>query len=957
MTTDTVRHNSTERGLRALCLSALLVFSVVVAPVTLSGLGAAANDAGNASVSVQTPTDRTVVQSDDTLDVAYTDTGDVPDRLDVTLDADDGEHSYVYTVAASQYVNDGELVSVTVDLDDAADTLPDDQYTVNVTATDATGDTRSDETEAVVIVDDTAPKVTFEALNRTDDLAAGDDVNVTFTLADASNVTSAAVAFRQAGSSAATVDLGSFTPGEDGTEYTRTVTVPDSLADNTDYQVAVTATDERGQTGEATSQPTILDVNAERPTVTSVEGDVNASTIYLKFSESVVAADGTFDATEFDYVDTNGDGADSITDVEQTAPSEVALTLNETLTAAELDTDAVSVASLSVVDTDALTGDDDGRYVPATTTTITDETAPPVSAFPLPISLANVDSYAVEIGTTDEPTDVTLEAVGPNGTSVSNATTDVTGTTTLTVNTSDLDDGLVTVFANATDPAGNEGVSETVVSRDTVRPTVVEARGSVGATSLQLTFSESVSVDASAVSVDAAGVSVQSVSADGLTATVTLTEALPASALDDTPATVTVSAPGADRVGNTFADEQQSLTAGNLVDLRASADGDAVTVTVATKNDIDSVVGDGVDVVEQNRELVSADSFTLDSRFTTTLTAEDFTETTTNVYEATVRVDDDDEYTVAGVGRTETVVVDTSDPTVVDAAVVGVSSDAQLDQSRNTTRLRVLFDEPVQAGAISPSHISIDGFDGDIVAVQTAGAFGAVEVVVEGHVQTADDPTVGVAGGTYADEAGTIGLGVSTTLHTDVLELSEGTNFVSVPAASGGLSVEELPTESVDAIFTYNAATQSFESYDPDAPENDFTTLEGGQGYIVEMDTDATVAINVPSVPSGQAPPNAQQLHEGYNLVGHYQEDDQSVPVALSSVFAGESGTFSDTVFRLLRQDEGSDGYVYDSYRAGEFAVMERGEAYWVFVSDDQVYTGAPFGSEGPRLVNLNESE
>lgn len=956
MTTGTTRQDSTEQGLRALYLSALLVFSVVVTPVALSGLGAAANDAGNASLSVQTPTDRTVVGSDETLRVEYTDSGDVPERLEVTLDADDGEHRYVYTVAESQYVNDGELVSVTLDLDEVTDTLADDQYTVNVTAGDGTGDTRSDETGAVVVVDDAAPQVTFEGLNRTDDLAAGDAVNVTFTLADASNAT-AAVAFRQDGSTVATIDVGSFTPGEDGTEYTRTVTVPDSLADNTDYQVAVTATDERGQTGEAASVPTILDVNAERPTVTGVGGAVNTSTLFVTFSEPVVAADGTFDTTEFDYVDVNDGGADAITGVTQTTPTQVTLTLNETLTAAELDTDAISVAPLSVVDTDALTGADDGRYVPATTTNVTDETAPSVTALPRPISIANADSYAVEIETTREPTNTTLKLIGPNGTSVSNETTDVTGTTTLTVNTSDFDDGSVTVFTNATDPAGNEQTRDYTVTRDTTLPTVVEARGSVGATSLRLTFSEFVSVGASAVSIDAAGVSVQAVDAEGVTATVTLNESLPASALDDTPATVTVSAPAADRVGNTISQGEQSLTAGDLVELRTSTDDDEITVTVATEGDLDAAVGDGISVVEQNRELVSADSFVLAPRFTTTLTAEDFTETGTNVYEATVRVDDDDEYTVAGVGRTETVVVDTSDPTVVDAAVVGVSSDAQLDQSRNTTRLRVLFDEPVQAGAISPSDISIDAFDGDIVAVQPAGAFGAVEVVVEGHVQTADDPEVAVAGGTYADEAGTIGLDVSTTLHTDVLELSTGTNFVSVPAASGGLPVDALPTEKIDAIFTYNATTQSFESYDPDARENDFTTLEGGQGYIVEMNADATVAVNVPSVPSGQAPPNAQQLREGYNLVGHYQEDEQSAPVALSSVFAGESGTFSDTVFRLLRQSDGSNGYTYESYRAGDFTVMERGEAYWVFVSDDQVYTGAPFGSEGPQLVNVSEDE
>ncbi len=431
---------------------------------------------------------------------------------------------------------------------------------------------------------------------------------------------------------------------------------------------------------------------------------------------------------------------------------------------------------------------------------------------------------------------------------------------------------------------------------------------------------------------------------------------VPESALGDTPATVNVTAPGSDGVGNTFPADgsTQSLTAADLVELRTAADGDTITVTVATDDEIDSVV-DEISVVEQNRELASADGFALEPRFEATVTAADFETVSAGVYEATVEVGDDDVYRIDGVGRSDTVVVDTAAPTVVDAAVVGVSSDAQQDDSRNTTRLRVLFDQPVRAGAILPGDLRVDGFDGDVVAVQEAGPFGAVEVVVEGDVQTAGEPTVELAGGTYADESGQLGGDTSTTLHTDILELSAGTNFVSVPAASGGLSVEALPTERVDAVFAYNATTGSFESYDPDARENDFTTLEGGKGYIVEMDANATVAVNVPSVPTGKAPPNAQQLGEGYNLIGHYQEDEQTVPVALESVFAGESGNFSDTVFRLLGQADGTADYEYDSYRAGEFVVMERGEAYWVFVTDEQVYTETPFGSDGPQIVHVGE--
>jgi hypothetical protein len=930
----------------------LLITSVFGSTVALTGAAVAGNDAGN--VSIQSPSDRAVVQSNDTMTVEFTDSGSVPESLTVNLTADGGEHVYSYTVDESQYVNDGELVSVTLDLDSEVAALTDDQYAVNVTATAANGDTRSDQTAEIVVIDDDAPGVTFGSLNETNDVAPGDDLDVTFTLSDAANVSSAAVEFRQNGTTVSNVSLGNFTPGEDGTEYTETITVPSEIADNEDYTVAVTATDESGHSAADTSAANILDVNADRPTVESVDADVNSSTVVITFSEPVVAKDGSFGTDEFTYVDNDGEGADSITSVTQTAPSEITLTVNATINASELGTDAVSVAALSVADLDGESGADDPRYAPSSTTTLSDVTKPTVSASPSDIDISNNASYTVTIDTTDEPTDVTLTVEGPEGTTVSNSSSDVVGSVTLTVDTSSLADGDVTVTAEATDTAGNTGESVTTVTRDTTRPTITSAKTNVGVSQIEVTFSEPVSgVLASSVSVDIDGVSVASVEvgADPTTATLHLTGTVPDSALDESPATVSVTAAVTDGVGNEFADDNgQTLTSGDLVDLRASADGDEITVTVATQKKLGSILGSGVTVVEQNRELVSAESFELESRFTTTLTAADFSEVESDVYQATVQVSDDDVYEIDGAGRSEQVVVDTSTPSVVDAAILDVTSDAQLDDSRNTTRIRVVFDEPVQADLLSPQYLDIEGFSGDIVAVQDAGPFGAVEILVEGDLQTGDSPSVSLTPGSFADEAGNIGMRVSTSIHTDILELSEGTNFVSVPAASGGLSVEELPTEKIDVIFRYNAETQSFESYDPDAFENDFTTLEGGKGYIIEMESDATVPVNVPNVPSGQSPPNAQQLQEGYNLVGHYQEDQQSVPVALSSVFAGESGNFTDTVFRLLKQEDGSSSYEYASYRSGEFEVMERGEAYWIFVSDDQVYTETPFGADGPQV-------
>jgi hypothetical protein len=377
-----------------------------------------------------------------------------------------------------------------------------------------------------------------------------------------------------------------------------------------------------------------------------------------------------------------------------------------------------------------------------------------------------------------------------------------------------------------------------------------------------------------------------------------------------------------------------------------------VTVQVVTASNISDAV-DTLQVREDNIEFAQLEGFTLDERFTTEVDATDFTETEPGVYRATVQTPEDDTYTVSGLVegalQSDQVAVNTSLPEPVDSTILSVTSEAQLDDTRDTTRLRVLFDEPINAAGISPNDVSIEGLDGEIVAVQDAGLLGAVEIIVEGDLQTSDSPDVTIAGDSYTDLSGASGVeDGSTVVHTDVLQLSGGVNFVSVPAASGSLEITELPLDNIESISRFNAETNSFEVFVPGAPNNPFSTLDGGEGYIIRLEdgTSANVGINVANEPTGEGGPNTVALSEGLNLVGHYQEDQQSVTTALSSVTAGEDGQFTDTVFTVLRQDEETGGFTYESFRAGEFSTMEDGEAYFVFVTDNQTYTEARFESD-----------
>lgn len=511
----------------------------------------------------------------------------------------------------------------------------------------------------------------------------------------------------------------------------------------------------------------------------------------------------------------------------------------------------------------------------------------------------------------------------------------------------------LTVESTATDAAGNP-VTGSVTIDDTTGPSVISATAAVGETSIVVETSEPLGAEETTASTftytdESGGDATTVTGVEELSATeFRLTLDSPVSPADTGTDTVSLAAGVSDLAGNERLNAPFVLEGvGDVPDLRLSADDTTLTVTVVSDQPIADTLGGPVSVAETNREFTAVEGFELEDRFTESISPDSFTEQSAGVYTATVEAPEDSSYTASALvgeaDQTATAVVDTEAPAPTDAVLLGVSSAAQLDDTRNTPRVRVLFSEPIDASEVSPNDVSIEGFNGDIVAVQSAGAFGALEIVLEGELQTGNAPDVTIAGDSYTDLAGTAGeSGGATTIHTDVLDLEEGINFVSVPAASGGLNVEALPTENIESISRYDAADSEFDVYVPGAPDNSFTQLAGGEGYVVRMTADASVPINVNNEPAGADAPNSVDLSEGYNLVGHFQEDEQAVEIALSSVTADQDSSFEDVVFRVLRQDESADGFSYESYRADEFDDLERGEAYFVFVTSDQSYTEAP---------------
>ncbi|WP_396611602.1 surface glycoprotein [Haloferax sp. S1W] len=1022
------------------------------------------NSSAAPDLQVVSPNNQTIVESDDLLDVTYGYVEDVPDNITATkITLTDGQHtSYTYAVDKTEYVA-GATVTVPLDLDKPAGNLTDGAYDVEVAVTNESGHTETARTTSpVVVVNDEAPTIDNASVtSTTTDIAPNSTLNITYDYGPAPNASNVTVWVvddeSTANFTAGDLANASYTTYEQSVDHgvvddrNLSVDLADRITDNANYSVFLTATDATGMQSNASSAGT-LDVNADKPSIESVEAAIGSDTVTVQFSEAVVAGDGDTNLTraDFAYQNGNGAGSGSITSVVAHSGETVVLGLDTNVTFDDLGSDRVNVRRGQLVDSH----DTDARAVGTGASALADTTPPTVTLDTVPdVNTHNIENYSLTLETGSELTDVEMNLTGPNGASVSTSKRATRGNVTLTVNASGFADGATTLEVTMTDRAGNNQTVTRRIETDTVPPTFEFAETNAGTKEIALKLSEPVeetdesdfvinnlthtvntsrvvgpfvtltlnaSVPPSAIHNESVTIAAPNVTdsagnkltqgqtlVDGSTPRLSSIEAEPGDealvltftetvtprdnetfTLDDFayrnentagvtafesvnqtgPQTVVLETNGVltpqdldqDKVGiapdsvyDTVGKAVQATneTIGVSSELRLTADDGTLVVTVVSLNDITNATTTGYTISRVNRELDSVEGFELGARFRTTLNASDFTKTETNVYRATVSVPAgadtaDGRYEITGSVDSRSMsaqtVVDTTAPHPTDAVLLDVTDEAQLDGTPNTSKVRVLFNEPIDASDIMPSDVSIEGFDGEIVAVQDAGVFGSVTIITEGQIQTGNSPAVTIDGDSYVDFAGTNGKADGkTVVHTDSLDLQKGWNFVSVPAESGDLPLHELDLSGVDAIYAYDAESGSWDAFDPDAWINDFTALEGGNGYIFVMDRAATIEINVYNMPGSDenadvvSPAPAQQtLTAGWNLVGHYQEYDQNVTTALSSVD-------SDSVYNLLAHDESADGIAYHSYNDGDFETMERGESYWVFVRDDEVYTGA----------------
>ncbi|WP_241659216.1 midas domain-containing protein [Halorubrum salsamenti] len=844
--------------------------------------------------------------------------------------------------------------TLTVDTQNSSLNLSEDPVTVNYTAEDYSGNVAENDDNTFTI--NTAPP----AIDIVDAEAGEDEVTVKFTenvTANDENISKDDFAYTDVSDGDATeIDSVSATTDDDG--YTDEVTltldekvgVADLGADEVNVREG-SLSDNNDNNVKSTAATTVALEDPDAPGVPNLEvGNVTAQN-EGEYNVTVMA--DTAATANITVKNSSGDVFVEKTNVDLDASSSVTEAFNLT----DIENGDVTIeATVNDLGIDR-TSEEDVETVQKDNVSATIESVQ---------TDAGTDELVVTFSEDVKNVDGNLDAENLSDYSVSGNDATYTLTVDEPIAPSDIDSESVTVSANTeiTDIVGTQADTSAVSLEDGETPSVVAADSSNGSDTVELDFSESVyngndeGLSADNVSyMNNSGVShsIESVehTAGAVTATVTLDSALTPDDMNSDEIEVTAN----DSVDKQTTTSEVIEETVDIDDFEVSNATDASERKIQVSFTADEELGtfdvslsSTDDLRESDEDDAIADGIDLDD-----FEVEEQDGVYTYTYEHTVPRDGEfsaDLTSATAIGGTsadetpdDTTVVDTQDPNVVDAEIV----DAGLVEDETSgTAIAVQFDEPVSASdGFEDPGVTLDGDQLTVRDVYTDGSDqGDVYFIVEGHTPTGDAPSLSVTGDSIEERHGLdvndyVDASSSTTLDTHEFYLANGSNFVSVPAEFGSLDIADSEFSDM-SVMTYEDG--EWVSYAPDKTDNqDIESMEGGQGYVVNADSDATVDVTVRNEESGDSAQNAtpgqQQLQEGWNLVGHWQEGTQ--PAADDPGGALDSVGGDSTATNVYGQEEDAAGE-FDYTTVTEF---EPGEAYWVFLEDDEVYTASNYAA------------
>jgi hypothetical protein len=166
------------------------------------------------------------------------------------------------------------------------------------------------------------------------------------------------------------------------------------------------------------------------------------------------------------------------------------------------------------------------------------------------------------------------------------------------------------------------------------------------------------------------------------------------------------------------------------------------------------------------------------------------------------------------------------------------------------------------------------------------------------------------------------------------IELDAGWSFVSVPKKITGAN---------DAVTVFNLdpANDTCEYYDASMgacitdPAN--ISVVPCRGYLVYKASPEAICINFKES-TGAAPPPAQQLYAGWNMIGHIDLCDMPIDDGTGADF-GSRANIEDKFSQIWQWTQGSG---WESCYPSGIDNVTAGRGYWIWMAEDALMSGTP---------------
>ena len=165
------------------------------------------------------------------------------------------------------------------------------------------------------------------------------------------------------------------------------------------------------------------------------------------------------------------------------------------------------------------------------------------------------------------------------------------------------------------------------------------------------------------------------------------------------------------------------------------------------------------------------------------------------------------------------------------------------------------------------------------------------------------------------------------------LDLNAGWNFVSVPKRIDGAN-------DAATVFNLDPANETCEYYDASTgscitdPANIYVVP--CQGYWVWKVNPETIYIDWAESAGSNAPP-AQQLYEGWNMIGHINTGTMPIDDGTSTDF-GSMASIEGKFSQIWKWTQGSGWEIYPF----GLNTMTQGQGYWIWMTEDAIMSGTP---------------